>query len=128
MEPITWAAITLALVSGASGKVGEKLSEGAITSAQRLLSLLRRRSPQTVKQLAEAGQADDGSCVIDVEIIEEVKQAVENDSEMQAAVDEISKAMQQQFGSVINQRELAEKIGIVIQGGYNPIRIDRLEV
>lgn len=128
MEPITFAAIALAVVSGAGGKIGEKFSEGVIVSAQRLLELLKLRSPQTAKRLALAGEVDSDPDVIDVEIIEEVKRAVENDPEMQAAVAEISSAMQQQLGDVTNQSQLAEKIGVVIQGGYNPIRIDRIDV
>ena len=128
MEPITWAAIALALVNGAGGKAGEKLSEGAITSARRLFSLLQVRSPQAAKRLEAAHEASDTSEVIDAEIVEEVKRSVENDPEMQAAMNDLSNAMQKQFGNVTNLGELAERIGFVIQGGYNPIRIDKLEV
>ncbi len=116
MDSITWAAIALSLINGAGGKMGEMLSEGAITAARRLLSLLNRKSPQTVNRLTAAYTPNDESNVIDAEIIEEIRQVVENEPEMQATVDEIATAMSQQFGNVANFCMLAQKIGFVNQG------------
>ncbi len=125
MDPITLATIALTLLATkATEKVGEKLGEGAIASAQQLMAVLQRKSPETVKRLAAAPDPN----VIDVEIIEEVKRVAAADPEVEAAVNATAGAMQQQFGAVVNTTQLAEKIGILIQGGYNPIRIDKFEV
>lgn len=125
MDPITLATIALTLIATkATEKVGEKIGEGAIASGKRLLDVLRRKSPDTVKRLEAAKNPE----VIDAEIIEEVKQVAASDPEVQAAVDATAQAMQQQLGTVVNQTQLAEKIGILIQGGYNPITIDKFEV
>lgn len=117
MDPITVATIALTLIATkATEKVGETLGEGVIATAKNLLGILRRKSPDTVKRL-EAGAND--PYVIDAEIIEEVQQVAETDPEVQEALNATAQAMQQQFGGVINQGKLAEKIGVVVQGGNN---------
>ena len=129
MDPVTLAVVALtAIATRATERVGEELGESAIEAARRLLSLLQRRSPKILKQL-EAAPTVESNEPIDVEIIEqELRQAVENDSEVRAAVEETAEAMQQQFGTVINRTKLAEKIGLLIQGGNNPITIGTLNV
>lgn len=127
MDPITVATIALTLIATkATEKVGEKLGEGAIASTKILLDVLRRKSPDTVKRL-ESSSADTPD-VINAEIIEEVQHLAEADPEVQAALNATFQAMQQQFGGVINQGKLAEKIGFVFQGGYNPVKIDKFEL
>ncbi len=126
MDPITIATIALTLIATkATEKVGEKLGEGAITSTQNLLEVLRRKSPDTLKRLESRANAPD---IIDAEIIEEVQRVAEAEPEVQAALNATAQAMQQQFGEVINQGKLAEKIGFVFQGGYNPVKIDKFEL
>ena len=129
MDPVTLAVVALtAIATRATERVGEELGESAIEAARRLLSLLQRRSPKILKQL-EAAPTVESNEPIDVEIIEqELRQAVESDSEVRAAVEETAEAMQQQFGTVINRTKLAEKIGLLIQGGNNPITIGTLNV
>lgn len=126
MDPITVATIALTLIATkATEKVGENLGEGVIAATKNLLEILRQKSPDTVKRL-ESGT--DVPQVIDAEIIEEVKRVAEEDPEVQEALNATAQAMQQQFGSVINQGKLAEKIGFVIQGGYNSVKIEKLEL
>lgn len=126
MDPITVATIALTLIATkATEKVGENLGEGVIAATRNLLEILRQKSPNTVKRL-ESGTDDPH--VIDAEIIEEVQRVAEEDPEVQEALNATAQAMQQQFGGVINQGKLAEKIGFVIQGGYNPVRIEKLEL
>jgi hypothetical protein len=126
MDPITVATIALTLIATkATETVGEKLGEGVIASTKNLLELLRRKSPDTLKRLESGDNAPD---VIDAEIIEEVQRVAEAEPEVQEALNATAQAMQQQFGSVTNQGKLAEKIGFVIQGGYNPVKIDKLEL
>jgi hypothetical protein len=116
MEPITLVTIALTLIATkATEKVGEKLGEGAIAQGKKLLDVLRRKSPETVLRLEAAADPN----VIDAEIIEEVKRVAAAEPEVQAAVDATAQAMQEKFGSVVNQTQLAEKIGVLIQGGNN---------
>ena len=127
MEPVTLAVVLTLLVTKATEKVGEQMGEGAIAAAKHLLSTLKKRSPDTAKRLEAAPEPTEEN-VIDVEIIQEVQQAAANDPEVKAAVDRAAAAMKQQVGTVANQTQLAEKIGILIQGGYNPIKIEKFEV
>jgi hypothetical protein len=124
MDPFTIATVVATLLATkAVEKMGEKLGEGTIVQGGKLLESLQRKSPETVKRLAAANPE-----VIDAEIVEEVKRVAASDPEVQAAVDATAQSIQQQFGGVINTTQLAEKIGILIQGGYNPIKIDKFEV
>jgi hypothetical protein len=124
MDPITIATIVATLLATkAVEKLGEKLGEGTIVQGKKLLDVLQRKSPETVL-LLEAANPE----VIDAEIVEEVKRVAGTDPEVRAAVDATAQAIQQQFGGVINQTKLAEKIGILIQGGNNPITIEKLEL
>jgi hypothetical protein len=117
MDPITVVTIALTLIATkATEKVGENLGEGVIAATKNLLEILRQKSPDTVKRL-ESGT--DVSHVIDAEIIEEVQRVAEEDPEVQEALNATAQAMQQQFGGIINQGKLAEKIGVVVQGGKN---------
>jgi hypothetical protein len=126
MDPITVATIALTLIATkATEKVGENLGEGVIAATKNLLGILRQKSPDTVRRL-EAGA--DSPHVIDAEIIEEVQRVAEADPEVQEALNATAQAMQQQFGGVINQGKLAEKIGFVFQGGYNPVKIEKFEL
>ncbi|WP_458789407.1 hypothetical protein [Adonisia turfae] len=112
------ATIALTLIATkATEKVGEKLGEGAITSARQLLAVLQQKSPETAMRLAAASDSD----VIDAEIIEEVKQAAAVSPEVQAAVDKTAQAMNQEFGTVKDSSKLADKIGVIVQPGgvYN---------
>lgn len=125
MDPVTLATIALTLLATkATEKVGEKLGEGALAEGRKLLNLLQRKSPDTVKRL----EAVPDPSVIDAEIVEEVRQIANQVPEVKASVEATAAAMEQKFGVVVNQTQLAEKIGMVFQGGYNPIRIDKFEV
>jgi len=125
MDPITVAAIALTLIATkATEKVGENLGEGVIAATKNLLGILRQKSPDTVMRI----ESGDDPYVIDAEIIEEVQRVAEADPEVKEALNATAQAMQQQFGGVINQGKLAEKIGFVIQGGYNPVKIEKLEL
>lgn len=115
MDPITIATIALTLIATkATEKVGEKLGEGAITSTQNLLEVLRRKSPDTLKRLESRANAPD---IIDAEIIEEVQRVAEAEPEVQAALNATAQAMQQQFGEVINQGKL---LGLYSRGDITP--------
>ena len=110
MEPITLAIAALTAVAGGitAGATG-KLGEGLITAAQQWLAQLRQHSPKTVKRLAAVEDPN----VIDVEILEEVKQVAASQPEVQAAMNATVMAAAADGGSFPQMTKLAEKIGSV---------------
>jgi hypothetical protein len=59
--------------------------------------------------------------------VQELAAAVqEDDSEVAKQIQAKAKTIETQISNVTNNAKLAEQIGIVIQGGSNPINIDKL--
>jgi hypothetical protein len=120
MEPLTWAVLLTLVATKATEKIGERIGEGvsdrALTSAKQLSDMLRKKSPDTLRRLEAAGELGDGSA-IDVEIIEEVKQVAAAEPEMWAAVEATTAVMAAE--PALSQQalaKLAEKIGVVNLG------------
>jgi hypothetical protein len=116
MDPLTLATIALTLLATkATEKIGEKFGEGVLTEGGKLLKLMQRTSPDTVKRLAAAA-AD--STVIDAEIIEDVKADVrrvaEQEPEVKAAVAATAAAMEQAGGMTNINFGKAANMGIVL--------------
>ncbi|MEM6451999.1 MAG: hypothetical protein AAF703_17005 [Cyanobacteria bacterium P01_D01_bin.105] len=121
MDPVTWATLALVLVATkATEKIGEHLGESTISSAERLLNTLRRRSPDTLQRLAiEAGGSPIDVEVIDVEAVQEVKQVAEADSEVKAALKATISAIESEPISFQHLTKIAEKIGVVNLGNVD---------
>ncbi|MBD2021151.1 hypothetical protein H6F43_13285 [Leptolyngbya sp. FACHB-36] len=99
MDPVTIATIVLTiLATKATEKVGEKIGEGALAEGKKLLGLLQRKSPETVKRLEAATDPN----VIDAEVVEEVRRVSVQEPEVKAAVDATAMAVQQQPGGIVN--------------------------
>ena len=110
MDPITLAIAALTAVAGgitagATGKIGE----GVIEAAQRWLSQLRQHSPETAKRLAAVSDPN----VIDVEILEEIKQVAAAQPDVKTAMEETVVAAAADSGSFPNLTKLADKIATV---------------
>jgi hypothetical protein len=112
MDPITLATIALTLLATkATEKVGEKLGEGTLTEAKKLLDKLRHTAPATVQRL----EAATDPTVIDAEIVEEVRQAAAQDPTVEAAVQATAKALLNQPGGMTNiNLGKAANVGIVL--------------
>jgi hypothetical protein len=112
MDPITLATIALTLLATkATEKVGEKLGEGTLAEAKKLLDKLRRTVPATVQRL----EAATDPTVIDAEIVEEVRQAAAQDPTVEAAVQATAKALLNQPGGMTNiNLGKAANVGIVL--------------
>ena len=110
MEPITLAIAALTAVAGGitAGATG-KLGEGLMTSAQQWLAQLRQHSPETVKRLAAVGDPN----VIDVEILEEVKQVAAAQPDVRAAMAETVMAAGAESNSFPSLTKLADKVANV---------------
>jgi len=117
MDPITLAIAALAMVATKATekvgeKAGEKLSDGVIVAAKRWLRGLRQHAPDTVKRL----EAVSDPSVIDVEILEDVKQVSAQQPDVQATMEATAAAVVMDQSSFQNLTKLAEKIGVVNLG------------
>lgn len=112
MDPVTLATVALTLVATkATEKMGEKLGEGVLTEARRLLALLQHKSPDTVKQL----EAATDPTVIDAEVMEAVKQVAAGHPDVQTAIEATAQAWLQQPGGMTNINfGKAANVGIVL--------------
>lgn len=131
MEPttLTAAAIATLVLTKASEKLGEKIGEKlpelsgkVLEQAGKLRQLLKRKSPETataIEQVAEKPELVEqepvnyGTAVL----VEKVEQAAQADPEVAVAVQELADAVKAQPSVVQNYAKLAEKIGLVVQGG-----------
>ncbi len=130
MEPVelTAAAIGTLFLTKALEKTGEKLGEEAFKQGGKLLQLLNRKSPETVNaiekvvqnpELAEQQPQDYGVAVL----VEKVEEAAKADPEVAAALRDWTNIVQSQGSTIQNFTKLAEKIGVVVQGG-SQLKID----
>lgn len=126
MDPLTSAAIATLIATKAFEKTGEKLSESIWQLVSHFLTSLRRKDPETANaieqvaqypELAEQQPANYGAAAL----VSRVEAVVQREPDVQQAAQVIADAIQAQPSVVQNVTKLAEKIGINIQGGYNPI-------
>lgn len=119
MEPATLTAAVLAtiVVTKAFEKTGEILGEKALEKGGELLVLLRRKKPDTANAIEKAQQQplDYGQAYL--EATAKVEEAAKQDPEIAQAVENVAEAVKSQPATVQNFGKLAEKIGMVIQGG-----------
>lgn len=88
------------------------MGEGVVNAAKRLLERLNHHSPDTVKRLAAVSDPN----VIDVEILEEVKQVAAAQPDVQAAMEETAVAAAMESGAFLNLTKLADNIATVNLG------------
>jgi flagellar biosynthesis/type III secretory pathway M-ring protein FliF/YscJ len=133
MEPVelTAAAIATLFLTKALEKTGEKLGEEAFKQGGKLLQLLKRKSPETASaiekvvqnpELAEQQPQDYGVAVL----IEKVEETAKAEPEVAAALRDWANVVQSQGSTIQNFTKLAEKIGMVVQGGQ--VNIDTFNV
>ncbi|WP_121968324.1 hypothetical protein [Leptolyngbya sp. BC1307] len=111
MEPITLAAAFAALTAVASGITAGatgKLGEGLVTAALQWLAQLQQHVPETVKRLAAVSDPN----MIDVEILEEVKQVAAAQPDVRAAMNKTVAAVADS-DKFPNLTKLADKIANV---------------
>lgn len=134
MDPITsWTIATIATIIATKGleKAGESLGEGMVTLAGRLLSVLKRKAPETAAALEQAPVQLEQQQV--TALSQQVEQAALADPEVQGAVEDLAanpearqvvegltQIAQSEGSTVIN----LGKIGIQNLGGYNPTTIE----
>ena len=121
MEPLTATLIATLILTKAFEKTGEKLGEAALAQGGKLLAVLRRKSPDTAVAIEKVAQQPDlaeqepenfGTATLVGQV-----EAATADPEVKQAVDELAEAARSQPATIQNMTKLAEKIGIVNQGG-----------
>jgi hypothetical protein len=119
MEPTTLTAAVIAtiVVTKAFEKTGEILGEKALEKGGELLVLLRRKKPDTASAIAKAQQQPLDYGQVYLEATAKVEEAAKQDPEIAQAVENVAEAVKSQPATVQNFGKLAEKIGMVIQGG-----------
>ncbi|MEH2292545.1 hypothetical protein [Nostoc sp.] len=126
MEPVslTAAAIATLVVTKAFEKTGEILGTKALEQGGKLLSLLKRKEPITASgiELAQTQPLDYGQA----SLVEQVEQAAKKDPEIAQAVEALADTVKSQASLIQNFSKLAEKIGIVVQGGT--VNIEKLSL
>jgi hypothetical protein len=134
MDPLTVAATAVAatVMTKAFEKTGEKLGEKVFDQSEKFLTSLRRKSPETASAIQKMPQEplDFGQAVLEVDAL------AKTDTELAAAIQGLAATAEQdpnprlaemvqiiistlrsQQPTVQNMGKLAEKIGLVVQGG-----------
>lgn len=132
MEPLSSAAVAVAtlILKKAFEKTGEKLGEAVSSQASQLMQLIRRKPlPKTSAIERTDQQVNFGQAVLEVEdaakkdselaeAVQQLDAIVKVDPKLAEAISVYSRALQQSPPTTVqNYGKLAEKIGIVVQGG-----------
>lgn len=134
MDPLTIAATAVAatVITKAFEKTGEKLGEKVFDQSEKFLTSLRRQSPETASAIQKAPQEplDFGQAVLEVDALAKIDSELADTIQILAAtaaqdpnprltemVQTIISTLKSQQPTVQNMGKLAEKIGLVVQGG-----------
>ncbi|MFN8967483.1 MAG: hypothetical protein ACK5XR_01805 [Pseudanabaena sp.] len=131
MEPLTTGAIAIGtlILKKAFEKTGDKLGEAVSTQIGNLLNLLKKKPLAKTDAIAQAEpSADFKLAVSELETVakndDEVSQAilaveaaVKADPDLLQKIQETAKAVKDEPTLIQNNAKLAEKIGLVVQGG-----------
>ena len=120
-------AIAVLIATKAFEKTGEKLSESTWNLVSKFLSSLKRKDPATATAIEKVAQqpelAEQQPDDFDIAVlISNVEEAAKDDLEVRRDVQAIADAIQSQPGTLVNMTKLAEKIGVLVQGGYADFR------
>ena len=134
MEPLTLAATAIAatIMTKFWEKTGEKLSEELFEKSEEFYKSLKRKAPETASTIEKAPQAplEYGQAVLEVSAIAEqdtefakeiqtlatVAEQEPNEA-LKQVIQEILYTLQNQQPTVQNIGKIADKIGLLVQGG-----------
>jgi DUF1680 family protein len=134
MDPLTVAATAVAatVMTKAFEKTGEKLGEKVFDQSEKFLTSLRRRSPETASAIQKMPQKplNFGQAILEVDALAKTDADLAAAMQVLAATAEqdpnprlaemiqvIISTLRSQQPTVQNMGKLAEKIGLVVQGG-----------
>lgn len=133
MEPLTAGVIVTLIATKTFEKTGEKLSEEVWKRVSQFLSALKRKDPQTASAIEQVAQQPAlaeqqpehfGTAVL----IDRVESAIQADPEVQQMAEAVKEAATAQSSTVQNFAKVADKIGILVQGGNPSITIEQLNI
>jgi hypothetical protein len=133
MEPLSSAAVVISslIVTKAFEKTGEKLGEVFTDRLGEFINLVKSKTlPQTQAVQEKSDSADFNAAVQELETatqtdselstaVLELSQVVESDPKLLEKVRNTAVLVKNQPNLIQNQTKLAEKIGVVVQGGNN---------
>lgn len=131
MEPLTAGVIITLIATKAFEKTGEKLSESVWNQVNQFLTSLKRKDPQTAAALEQVAQQPAlteqqpeqfGTAVLS----KRVEAAIQANPELEQTAEAVKSSVQAQPSTVQNLTKLADKIGILVQGGY--VNIEKVEI
>jgi cysteinyl-tRNA synthetase len=134
MEPLTLAATAIAatIMTKFWEKTGEKLSEELFEKSEEFYKSLKQKAPETASAIEKVPQNSSayGQVVLevrkiadsDVKLVEEMESLAavaqrEPNTKLQKAISEILHALQNQQPTANNIGKVADKIGLLVQGG-----------
>ncbi|MDB9525235.1 hypothetical protein PN498_04490 [Oscillatoria sp. CS-180] len=134
MEPLTLAATAIAatIMTKFWEKTGEKLSEELFEKSEEFYKSLQQKTPETASAIEKLPQNSSayGQAVLevraiadsDVELVEEMESLAavaqnEPNEQLQRIIGEILDTLQNQQPTVQNIGKVADKIGLLVQGG-----------
>ncbi len=138
MEPLTSGAIAVAtlILNKASEKIGEKLGETVTQQVNKLLLLIKDKSLPKTTAIEQAEQVGDyGKAVLELETaasqdselaqtIQEIETSIKADPILLHKIQKTAQAVKNEPTLIQNNTKLAEKIGLLVQGGT--VNIDNL--
>ncbi len=133
MEPLTAGAIVTLIATKVFEKTGEKVSEGVWNQVGKFLTSLKRKDSQTATAIEQVSQRPELSeqqpeKFSTAVLVERVEAAIQGDPEVKQLAEAVKAAMLAQLSTIQNSTQLAEKIGVLVQGGYAPITIGTLNL
>jgi hypothetical protein len=128
-DPVSLSAATIAVLTATKAfeKTGEKLSEATWNLVSKFLSSLKKKDLATAIAIEEVAQKpglideQPGEFGIAV-LVEKVEKASKEDINLRQSIEAISDAIRTNPKAIVNMTQLAEKIGVVIQGGEADFR------
>ena len=134
MEPLTLAATAIAatILTKFWEKTGEKLSEELFEKSEEFYRSLKKKAPETASAIEKAPQApmEYGQAVLEVQAIAQrdtelanhmqvlaIAAQQEPNAALQQVIQEVLTTLQNQPPTVQNVGKVAEKIGLLVQGG-----------
>jgi Zn-dependent oligopeptidase len=134
MDPLTVAATAVAatVMTKALEKTGEKLGEKVFDQSEKFLTSLKRKAPETASAIQKVPEEplDYGQAVLEVHALAETDSELAHAIQLLAesaaqdpnprlteAIREITTNLSSQQPTVQHMGKLAEKIGLVVQGG-----------
>jgi phosphoenolpyruvate-protein kinase (PTS system EI component) len=134
MDPLTLAATAIAatIMTKFWEKTGEKLGEKVFSESEKFLRALKTKAPETGIAIEKASEQplDYGQAVLEVQALavrdSEIAEAIQSlvlvaeeepNVRLRNIAQEIINALRNQQPTVQNAGKLAEKIGVIVQGG-----------